>query len=126
MNFKNWLEQYARPIDQIVQDLRNRFPGLVLWASEHDNRINVGEIVVPAEQRSQGIGSEVLNTIKQYAQSVGKPVTLSPEPSKGKKGALDKFYKKNGFVWNKGRNKDYSLASFFGSNMVWRPEKRIS
>ena len=56
MNFKNWLEQYARPIDQVVQNLRDRFPGLILWASEHDNRINVGEIVVPAEQRSQGIG----------------------------------------------------------------------
>ena len=123
MNFKIWLEQFERPLDQVVQNLRTKFPGLSLWASEHENRINIGEIVVPENMRKQGIGSEVLSAIKQYAQSVGKPVTLSPEPGKGKKAALERFYKKNGFVWNRGNKKDYSLATFFGSNMVWRPNK---
>ena len=123
MKFKIWLEEFERPLDQIVQNLRMKFPGLILWASEHDNRINIGEIKVPLEHRGQGIGSEILSTIKQYAQSVGKAVTLSPEPEKGKKAALERFYKKNGFIWNKGNKKDYSLASFFGSNMVWKPKK---
>ena len=123
MNFKNWFEQFARPLDELVQNLRQKYPGLSLWASEHDNRINVGEIVVPPSLRSQGIGSAVLAEIKKYAQSVGKAVTLSPEPARGKKSALEKFYKKNGFTWNTGNKKDFSLASFFGRNMVWRPEK---
>lgn len=122
MNFKLWLEDNS-PLDQVVDSLRQQYPGLVLWAAEHENRINVSELKVPPAMRGSGVGSAVLNAIKIYAQSVGKPVTLSPVPDKGKKAALERFYKRNGFQWNKGVKKDYTLSSFYGSNMVWRPTK---
>ena len=123
MRFNLWLEHEESQLEQLVQKLRLEYPGLSLWVGEHDHKINVTEIVVPTELRNQGIGSAVLAAIKDYAQSVGKPVTLSPEPGRGQKAALERFYKKNDFAWNSGRNKDYSMSSPFAKNMVWRPNK---
>ena len=67
--------------------------------------------------------SEIVRKIQQYAQSVGKPIVLSPEPEKGKKAALERFYKNLGFVHNRGRHRDYRLSSFGGPTMLWHPQK---
>jgi hypothetical protein len=62
-----------------------------------------------------------LTAIKEYAKSVGKPVVLKPTPESGKKAALERFYKRNGFIWNTGNKKDFTLSDAFGRNMLWRP-----
>ena len=64
-----------------------------------------------------------MRAIQVYAQSVGKPIVLSPQPDKGKKAALERFYKNLGFVHNRGRHRDYSLSNFGGPTMLWRPNK---
>ena len=43
------------------------------------------------------------------------------EPEKGKKGALQRFYKRNEFVNNAGRNKDYGLSEF-SRTMLYKPK----
>jgi hypothetical protein len=59
--------------------------------------------------QDSGIGSEILTKLKEYSDQVGKPIVLYPEHDKGKKTELRRFYKKNDFVPNKGRNKDFSF-----------------
>jgi GNAT superfamily N-acetyltransferase len=121
MNFKLFLEQNSQ-LDKIIEELKIKFPGIWLWAFEKENYIEITDIRLPPNMQNQGIGTEILETIKTYAQSVKKPIILSPSAEKkNRKSDLERFYKNNGFKWNKGKNKDYSLSSFFGANMVWRP-----
>jgi GNAT superfamily N-acetyltransferase len=68
------------------------------------------KIVVPKEMRSQGIGTQVMQDITNYADQTGNKVTLTPSTSFGATsvGRLKDFYKNLGFVENKGKLKDFS------------------
>jgi GNAT superfamily N-acetyltransferase len=121
MNFKEWLDD--TPFQKLIDSLRKQYAGVVLWASEHEAKISISDIKVPKEMRDQGIGSAILAAIKQYAASVGKPIVLSPAPERGKKAALNRFYQRNGFNLNAGKNIDFGLSSSFRKTMVWRPTK---
>jgi GNAT superfamily N-acetyltransferase len=127
MEFRTFIEEDiphgTAEFHALMQALKEKYPGVELFAWEHDNKIYFSEIRVPKEQRNQGIGSEIMRVVQKYAQSVGKPIVLSPESSRGKKGALERFYKNLDFVHNRGRHKDYSLSNFGGPTMLWRPSK---
>ena len=120
MRFRQFFEENA-PIDDLRAKLMAKYPGLYLFVSENNYRIEISSINVPEEQRNKGIGSAVLKAIQDYAHSVNKPIVLSPEPEPRKKVALNRFYKTNGFVHNKGKNRDYRLSSMGGPTMLWRP-----
>lgn len=122
--FRTYLED-VEPLKALEGKLITQYPGLKLFMWESEDRIEVKEIVVPKELRGRGIGSAVMQAIKDYARSVKKPVTLSPSPSPGKKAALDRFYKKHGFVVNKGRNVDYRLSSPFSKTMYWKEDVQL-
>lgn len=86
------------PIYKFTVQLRTEFPELaILHITEHDDVIRLSDIEVKPEYRGRGIGSAVINRIKKYANSVGKPIVLSAQPHKGKKTALEKFYRNLGF-----------------------------
>jgi len=81
-----------------------------------DDDIKLNMISVPKENRKQGIGSQVMNDLTEYADSVGKRIILTTgvrDPHMGTtSGArLKKFYKQFGFVENKGRNKDFTISA---------------
>lgn len=70
---------------------------------------------VPKEMRKQGIGTKAMQELVDYADSTGKKLTLSPGLPDDRHGTtsrarLVKFYKKFGFVENKGRNKDFTIS----------------
>ena len=68
-------------------------------------------MIVPEEQRNQGVGSTVMRDIAQWADINGKTITLSPSGDFGGSVVrLKKFYKSFGFVENKGKNKDYEIS----------------
>jgi len=122
MEFRIWLENTGA-LDQLVDSLKKEFPQLEdLYAWETDSRIEISAIKVYPDVQGKGVGSEVLNRFKKYAASVGKPIVLAPEAEPRKKAALQRFYKNAGFVNNKGRYQDYSLAKAFASSMYWRPD----
>ncbi len=83
--------------------------------------IHLHEIVVNPNTRGTGTGTAVLDELKTFAQSLGRPITLAPEAAPGKKAALDRFYRRAGFVPNRGRHRDYRLSSFGGPTMLWKP-----
>ena len=111
-------------LDSLVAELAQQHPGLVLYVSESDVKIFIHEIRLPKDMQSHGIGSFVITKLQEYAQRQNKPIVLSPEPESRKKQALDRFYRSHGFIPNRGRNKDYSLSSFFGPTMYWSPQKQ--
>jgi len=92
-----------------VDDLVTKYPNVKIDASLNKNEINLSRIVVPKEMRNQGIGTQVMNDLSEYADSIGKRITLTPSSDfGGNVSKLKSFYKELGFVENKGRNKDFS------------------
>lgn len=106
------LENSIQPqtgISQISQQLESS--GLKADLYESGNTITVSRIIVPKENRNQGIGSDAMQQIIDYADAMGKRVVLSPSSDfGGNKERLKSFYKKFGFVENKGKNKDFSVS----------------
>ena len=121
--FQMWYKfaQSQDDIQKLVNFFLEKYPGLVLRVDEYDYKIKLNKIDVPKEMRSQGIGTEILSAIKEYSRKVGKPIVLNPEPEKGKKGALQKFYERNEFVNNAGRKKDYDLTDTWSRTMYYKP-----
>jgi hypothetical protein len=102
----------------------NKYPGIILRITEFDNKIKLDKIEIPKDLRNQGIGTEIITALKSYSESINKPIVLNPEPEKGKKGALQRFYERNEFVDNAGRKKDYDLTDTFSRTMYYKPRKK--
>lgn len=109
-------------LDTLLTAIRKDNRDIKIYAFEHPHDIYISSIQVPEEFRGRGIGSGIIRRIQDYAQEVGKPITLRPQAERGYKKKLEDFYKNLGFVHNKGRNKDYGLSSPFGASMYWRPK----
>lgn len=108
-------------MDEVIQYIKSLYPQVDIYVTENDYKIHLMSIEVPPEDRSKGIGTNILNILKDYSVKVGKPIVLTPEAERGKKAKLDKFYRSSGFVHNKGRNRDFRLSNTFGPTMYWRP-----
>lgn len=75
------------------------------------DRLNLSKVVVPKEARGSGVGSAFMEDLVSAADKQGKTVTLTPSSDfGGNKARLEKFYKRFGFVPNKGRTKDYEIS----------------
>lgn len=99
----------SRVAPKNLDELAKKYPNVIIDASVGKNDINLSRIVVPKEMRNQGIGTQVMEDLSAFADSLGKRVTLTPSSDFG--GSVPKlktFYKELGFVENKGKNKDFS------------------
>ncbi len=81
---------------------------------EKNNVITLNSLIAPKEARKQGKGTSAMNDLIKYADKKGKRVYLNPALKDDFHGTtsrnrLVKFYKRFGFVENKGRNKDFSF-----------------
>ena len=83
--------------------------GIKLDIFEKDGVIDLSRIVVP--EKGQGVGSEIMHQIIDYADQTGQTIKLTPSKDFGASsvGRLKNFYKKFGFVENKGRNKTFEF-----------------
>jgi GNAT superfamily N-acetyltransferase len=101
------------PLKQLQADLLKKYPELErldIYPSGSDIRLDT--IIVKRQFRKSGIGSKVLNDIKSFADSNSKRIILTTGVKDSawettSSSRLDKFYRRNGFVANKNRNKDY-------------------
>jgi predicted GNAT family acetyltransferase len=107
-SYSQFLEDVSQALSTIEKNYQRRYPGMKLSFSHSPrfNTIRVDNIRVPNEQQGQGIGSRVMKGISNVAKRNNASVTLTPEPDKGKKAQLNKFYKKHGFS----KNKDQSIS----------------
>lgn len=100
-----------------IDDLRSQLSGMGLkdfYIMPERGSIHVANIVVPEDKRNSGLGSRAMKAITDHADKTGQRVTLrlAEKGYNGSKGpnSLRDFYKRFGFVDNKGRNKDFSIS----------------
>jgi GNAT superfamily N-acetyltransferase len=105
----------------LEKDLLHKYPELEeLSLSGKDGRcVSIHSLIVRKEHRSEGIGTKVLTDIKKYATDHKLPIALTPEAEPGKKDALNRFYKSNGFT----KAKDAKFTSMFGPVLMWYPQR---
>ncbi len=117
------IKQLRDKTEEFRLSLIKKYPQLqeLYFGIQVGNVLHISSIKVKLEDRRQGIGKAVIGEIKKFAKDHKLVITLSREPERGHKKNLERFYKGLGFVDNKGRNKDYRYASFFGSTMYHKP-----
>jgi GNAT superfamily N-acetyltransferase len=117
------IKQLRDEAEEFRLSLIKKYPQLqeLYFGIQVGNVLHISSIKVKLKDRHQGVGSNVIRDIKQFAKDHKLVITLSREPERGHKKNLERFYKNLGFVDNKGRNKDYRYASFFGSTMYHKP-----
>lgn len=92
--------------------------------SENDKDITLTMIKVPKNIQKKGIGTQAMEELSKIADESGKRIVLTTGQRDDihgttSKNRLIKFYKKFGFVENKGKNKDWSIIE----NMYRQPKK---
>lgn len=122
METHSWNLAMIHKFEDLLEKIKEKHPNVKLIAFESSDSIKISSIIVPKEERGKGAGTEIIELIKQYAQEVNKPVYLSPSPERGYKQKLKNFYKRLGFVDNKGRNIDYRFSSPTSPTMIWKPK----
>lgn len=106
--YQQFMEDVSDALSTIEKNYKRKHPDIKLSFSHspRTNTIRVDNIRIPKEKQGQGIGGRVIQGISNVAKRNKLAVTLTPEPDKGKKQALDRFYKKHGFS----KNKDQSIS----------------
>tara|TARA_B100000900_G_C20538526_1_gene699384 strand:+ start:1114 stop:1476 length:363 start_codon:yes stop_codon:yes gene_type:complete len=75
---------------------------------EDDDSIEFNQVVIRKHSRNIGIGSDILKTVTEYADRVGKIVTLTAADDYGSDlKRLKKFYQRFGFIFNHGKNRNF-------------------
>lgn len=102
-------DNYNKTTSEFKDYLKNKYD--IELSLTGSNDLNLAKIVVPASARNSGIGSKVMQEIINYADINKKRISLTPSSDfGGNKKRLTEFYKRYGFVENKGRNKDFSVS----------------
>ena len=97
-----------------VEQIKAKYPSVKLDIYGDAQRgFELSRIVVPKDERSSGLGTAVMDDIIKMADDQGAVISLTPDMSFGGSSVsrLKEFYKKFGFVENKGRNKDFSTRN---------------
>jgi len=96
-----------------LQDVRDQWDaaGIKHAITEKDGVITVGQIVVPEGERGQGKGTAAMEALTRYADATGQHVALTPAGDfGGNVKRLKQFYKRFGFVENKGKNRAFTTS----------------
>lgn len=88
--------------------------GASVHVHERGKLITLSKVAFDKAGRGQGKGTAFMNDLISYADKSGKTIALTPSDSfGGSVSRLKDFYKRFGFVENKGRNKDYEISESF-------------
>ena len=99
-------------LDSLTTIFQNKYPGLKLDVYNKNKYIYLSRIVVPADQRDHGVGTKFMLELIKHADIKKKIITLTPSTDFGGTSVsrLKRFYKRFGFVENKGKYKDYEIS----------------
>ena len=107
-------EEQKQEVTSKAKSIRKQY-GIQLWMSgpmgsdnEETQLVEIALLIVPEDKRGQGIASEVLNNIIQWANKSNYSLAIDPSAEFGTPVTkLKRFYSKFGFKPNKGKHKDY-------------------
>lgn len=85
-----------------------------LWL-DRSGDIKLNSLIVPKKDQRTGLGTATMLALCRMADQMGKRIVLSPATRDDNWGTtsqkrLISFYKRFGFVQNKGRKKDFALS----------------
>lgn len=105
-SFRNWLQENTSFIKELKEKYKNSFKTINIY--EYNNKISIDLII--AKEQNSGEGTKLMKDICEYADKSKKIIILSPSDEfGGNKKRLIEFYKRFGFVENKGKNKDFEI-----------------
>jgi predicted GNAT family N-acyltransferase len=106
MKLVKLFEEFVKE-EMIFGELEDQF-GISLDVFNTPHYIELSKIEIPKEKRGEGIGTEVMQIIIDFANKENKPIFLTPSKDFGATSVarLEKFYKSLGFV----KNTDKSLT----------------
>jgi GNAT superfamily N-acetyltransferase len=115
-------------IHEFEQALIPKYPEIKrveLYFDDTNNSIFLSDMYIQPEYRGKGIGTKIMNDIINISDEMNLPVVLIPEPEENSMSQrqLINFYKKFGFIINRGDKMDYSLSIPFVMTMVRYPKK---
>lgn len=106
---KSKIQKEIKTLEDIKAKYKNQTDQLNIFENK-DNTISINNLVVKKNLRNKGIGQNILNDIINYADKNNKTITLTPTSEYLTKSKLTNWYKRNGFVENKGKNTDFSIS----------------
>lgn len=105
-NFREYLRENTSFINSIKKKYKDEFSKINIY--EFDDKISIDLIVT--KEKNTGAGTRLMQDICEYADKEKKTIILSPSDEfGGNKKRLIEFYKRFGFVENKGKNKEFSI-----------------
>lgn len=101
-------------LDLWEASVKSRFPGSVFFVHLSRDDLKLDSLIVPKGDRKRGVGSAIMEELADYADRLGRRVILSVGQKDDGHGTtsrarLVEFYKRFGFVENKGRRKDFTI-----------------
>ncbi len=117
----------SKEVENLEKNLKLRYPSidkLGVYLDKRKNSLFISDLYIKDQFRGTGVGSAVMRDIISFADNNKLPIVLIPEPESETKSAVIKlinFYKKFGFVVNKGKNIDYLLSEPFSLSMYRLP-----
>lgn len=102
--------------DELEQELNLKTLILTVDTRAAEPVVELNSLIVSKASQKAGAGTRAMEKVVSFADERGIKLTLSPglkDPIHGttSRARLVKFYKRFGFVENKGRNKDFSLSA---------------
>ncbi len=109
------LSQLFETITEFEQLMYDKYNLRTFFVIERPDELALGILEIPKADRKKGIGTAVMQDLVDYADDLQKRIVLTPsgrnlDVGTTSRGRLVKFYKRFGFVENKGRNKDFEIS----------------
>jgi predicted GNAT family N-acyltransferase len=100
-------------LDSLKKTLLTQYPGLQLSIHKlmGKDELYLSKIIVPKDGRNEGIGTKVMIELCKYADQKKLVISLNPSEEFGGNGSkLKRFYKRFGFVENRGKYKNFEIS----------------
>lgn len=105
-SFREWLTENTNFVKSMKEKYKEFFKTINIY--EYSNKISIDLIIT--KEKNSGYGTKLMQDICDYADKNNKIVILTPSDEfGGNKKRLIEFYKRFGFVENKGKNKDFEI-----------------
>lgn len=101
MKYLKLFEEFVNEGQFVLRELEQEF-NIDLDLYDNGKFLELSRIIIPKESRGEGIGSEIMNQINNYADQRGLKIYLTPSKDFGATSIsrLESFYKQHGFIKN--------------------------
>jgi GNAT superfamily N-acetyltransferase len=118
------IENKVAAFERTLQSLYPELDKVGMYYDRSNGSLFLSDLYVKEEHRGTGVGTKVMNSIIKFADTENLPMVLIPEPDDDNispKKLMD-FYKKFGFIINKGKRMDYTFSMPFATTMYRMPK----